>query len=897
MKNSMIIKLLMMMYTVCARLEISDIKTIGETIIIQEENLLIHPDGPLNPLRGYIMHRSGYMYNKRFYAPEIDTEYSLDLYCNKIYVNDDAPICNYTRKVVYDTIYGDIYQDKDYYTQFHANLIKMFPSDEGILSIASDVSDEFTSFLIKDKVQPECMYILAVIFLLSEKVDIPIKIYNTHEEYLLVLKTADGTSTYINQKKSSKDLVNLIRFLKMNITNANANPSNIIEIFIEPTTYEEFKTGQFLNKPQFLVQSYIYEFIDTPGKYIEFIKAVYTLLTEQIEGNKFTLENMAIRDEVLGKYFIRRNALWGLKNHAAVICDLKKTIDGYRNCPFIDTTELPTYTRVKAYDRENDKEIDDDAQKYINRVEVTILELMCCLMYDPETKKYNTDHLTTKKETEPLKQFFKKYPVPTESVSREMHQDWCRVIASSTNDKILYARKGKNQLETGLLNMLYVISDITGNKEEVLKEIENMIIARDSNEAGESIDIENNLSVLLKALAKDKNLEISCDHFRTEVRADETIDFFDDFDLVYIDKIVCGRLTVHIDEVRSRLDLLGDSMLNENKPIIKEKLTEIWNAYDNSNNYIECIIRHYISVELAKIQSVCVYEEDPVKRIILNSINTGGYNSVLNIFLYGRIESLDYKKYIVTHFLMLYANSDRNDLSLIRMTNNIIGCTHMEHFFTRNNLLQGYFFNPNAKEYYKKINEDIWSHGISIHIIDSFKPLCQALFRSTVSVENIFAYCFTELMKTVSESNYWYKLINDHKSMIKDILYYLDHTTKPKINTFYEIMNIIWSSLNGLDKYKLTNIYLAWFFNIFSYENLQDKGDCLLYLFNIIDNNYLIIEDKEDIRWSIEKEYLIFNYLDTNRIILCNNYENTEKYNKIVQIFINTITSESETNS
>ncbi|EIJ89020.1 hypothetical protein NEQG_00839 [Nematocida parisii ERTm3] len=108
MKNSMIIKLLIMMYTVCARLEIGDIKTLGETVVIQEDNLLIHPYGPLNPLRGYIMHRSGYMYNKRFYSPEIDTKYSLDLYFDDMYPLDEDPICNYIRNPSRDTVYGDI---------------------------------------------------------------------------------------------------------------------------------------------------------------------------------------------------------------------------------------------------------------------------------------------------------------------------------------------------------------------------------------------------------------------------------------------------------------------------------------------------------------------------------------------------------------------------------------------------------------------------------------------------------------------------------------------------------------------------------------------------------------------------------------------------------------------
>ncbi|KAI5156088.1 hypothetical protein NEPAR06_2126, partial [Nematocida parisii] len=493
-------------------------------------------------------------------------------------------------------------------------------------------------------------------------------------------------------------------------------------------------------------------------------------------------------------------------------------------------------------------------------------------------------------ETEPLKQFFEKYPVPTESTSREMQQDWCRVIASSKNDKIVYTREGKNQLATGLLNMLYVVSDITGSIEEVLKEIENMTIARDSDEPGEEIDIENNLSALINALSKNKDLKMQCDLFRAETRVDETLDFFDDFDLVYMDERVCERVTIHIEEHQCRLDLLGDSILNVNKPIIKEKLNEIWNAYNNPNNYIECIIRHYISVEFAKIQSNCVYEDNSVKSIILNSINAGSYRGVLTIFLYGRIDSVDHKKYIVTHFLMLHANSIRNDPSLTRMTDNIIGSSQMDHFYTRNSILQGYFFNPKAEEYYTKIGKDIWIDSIEIHIAESFKPLCQALFLSTNAVDNIFTYCFTELMSTVRKSDEWYDLINNYHSMIKDILYYLDHTTKPKIDTFNEIMGIIWLSFNQRDKYQVTNIYLAWFFNIFLYENLHDKEVCLLSLFNIIDNNYLVIEDKQNIQWSIENLNHIFNYLDANRITLCNNDdERTEKYNKIIQILINSV--------
>ncbi|KAI5170093.1 hypothetical protein NEIRO03_2759, partial [Nematocida sp. AWRm78] len=69
MNNNMIIILLLVLYTVYKRLNISDIIIIGDTLITKQNNLLVHPNGPLNPLIGYITHKNGYMHNKRFYTP------------------------------------------------------------------------------------------------------------------------------------------------------------------------------------------------------------------------------------------------------------------------------------------------------------------------------------------------------------------------------------------------------------------------------------------------------------------------------------------------------------------------------------------------------------------------------------------------------------------------------------------------------------------------------------------------------------------------------------------------------------------------------------------------------------------------------------------------------------
>ncbi|KAI5165603.1 hypothetical protein NEIRO03_0609 [Nematocida sp. AWRm78] len=886
LKSSMIIKLLLMIYAVCARLEISDIKKIGKTVIIKEGGLLIHPDGPLSPLRGYIMHRSEYMHNKRFYSPEINTEYSLTQK-NKL-TEDGEIIYKYTREPVKDKVYKDIFEDEkknNYIIQFHKQLIRMFPSADGSLSIVTGRSDALYSFLIKNEVRPYSMYILAAIFLLSEKVNISIiEEVEKGKKRRLIVKSNDGKMVYIDPKECNKETINLIEFLKKYIDNGNANPNSIERFPAEPTTYEQFKTGEFLNTKQFLVQSYVYEFIDTPEKYIEFVEAVHALLREQIKNEKSTPENKTKSIEVLKKYFIEEKALLSVANHVNAISDLKETKDKSRVCPFVCIPELPTYTRVKAYDRTNDKELDDEDEKYSNCVEASILGLVCCLMYDPNTKKYTTDHLPDNKETKPLKKFFKKYPKPTESTTYEMQQDWCRVVADLKNAKIFYVGERNNELDSSLINILYVISDITGNKKEVLREIELLRESYSLKEAGTQINVQKSLIKIFTEASNNKSLKVVCDKFVLDNRRkDKRLDLFGEFNLFYSFKEMEIGITMDIGRYHAKLGLAEDLLFHKNKADIEEKLTEIQSLYKTPKNYIECIIKHYIDIEIVKMKAEDIYMENPISYITLNSINTGGYRNVLTIFLYGRIETIDYKDYIVSHFLMFYVTKPQSDKSLIRMTNNIIGSVSLNDQHTRNWILQGYIYNPEAKNYYTKIDKSAWDSIFIDNDSDTFSLLSSILFLASHYIENDFKICFTRLMNAVNKCKDIYDIIINDYYMINNILYYLDYTTKSKIDTFCEIMNILEESLKELDKQKLTNIYLAWFFDICSMN--RRKSAYLLCLFNIIDNNYITTVDKEDIQWSIKDSSIILDCLQNNRNIFCyNDPRRIDKFNKIIQL-------------
>ncbi|KAI5147201.1 hypothetical protein NEPAR07_2494, partial [Nematocida parisii] len=298
--------------------------------------------------------------------------------------------------------------------------------------------------------------------------------------------------------------------------------------------------------------------------------------------------------------FIQESARKSKIDHTKIICDLKDTIDKYRIFPFMDSSQLPSYDRVKAYDREKNEFINDESRKYSNCVETALLGLVCCLVYDPNKKKYNTDHLPDNEETKPLKEFFKKYSEPREATDYEMHEDWCRVVADLKNDKILYLKEKTNELDSSLLNILYVLSNITGSKEEVVKQIKYLEELLADKNINDKLDIEESLTTMFKELSNNKNLNAKCDKFIVGRREDKKMDLFVEFKLVYTFNEKKNGILVKITPGHSSLSLLKNLLSSEDKNIIKEKLTEIQNTYSSIESYTAYTIRQYINIELAK---------------------------------------------------------------------------------------------------------------------------------------------------------------------------------------------------------------------------------------------------------------------------------------------------------
>ncbi|KAI5125982.1 hypothetical protein NEPAR08_0318 [Nematocida parisii] len=899
MKNNMIIKLLLMIYTVCARLDLYDIKTLGERVVIQKDNLLIHPDGPLSPLRGYIMHRSGYMYNKRFYSPEIDTEYQLKK-TDKA-TESSKSIYTYTRTPVNDIAYKNIYTDavtNNYLIRFHTQLINMFPSTDKSLSITAGRPDALYSFLIKDEVQPQCMYILAAFFLLSEQVDIPILTGKKKEkERRLVLKSVDGKDTYINQSlvlcEDEKELpteqenyhteaVGVINFLK-DYAEIRIKQLEKKRGYIEPSTYEQFMTGRFLNTPKFLVQSYIYEFIDTPNRYIEFVEAVYTILTDQIENN--TSIKKKIKDVYKGllkNYFIKKDELPYVTNHIDHILNLRRAKDSCKISPFIDSSQLPAYVQVKAYDRKNEKEIGDITQKYSNCVEVSILGIVCCLLYDLNNRVYTTDHLPNKKETEPLKEFFKDYPKPMESISYKMQQDWCRVVAGLPNDKIVYLKKRGNELESSLLNVLYVISEITGNKEEVLKEIKSIEDkCRPKNSYKKEFNIKENLTNIFIELSNNKNLEIDSKKFTVDKRKkDKKHDLFGEFHLLYIFEEIKAGVSVDICSCHAILDIVGDLLLKKQKIAIKTKLTEIQNIYSNSEKYTACIIRQYINIELNKMKNKCKSQSFLPSEQIQETIRNN-HDNINDIFLCGMILSVREKAASVGYFLSIYLkNTQPKNNPLVRFTNNLIGSTLLNDLITRKNMLIYCMYNSDGKDYYSRV-EECWEEVSFCSVIHLIKTMNNTLLGPTHSYDISFE-CFIKAMRAIGRADERYN-INNFSSIFIMVIKNLSKKTDDPTKTFSELLGVIYELVMQPDSSNMFYICLKWVVDVII-SNIEDKKDTINILMDRIDINYVLNSDNRWDKQFISHSYIL-KHLNNNRSLLCDGYdsESVNKYDSIIK--------------
>ncbi|EIJ89807.1 uncharacterized protein NEPG_00655 [Nematocida parisii ERTm1] len=168
-KNNILIILLLTIHSLYAKIETRDASTIQKMELGDKDSLVaIHPQGGLSPFYQCIMERSGYIKNLRGYLHAID--------------GSGNQVGGYGSTILKES--------SEYMQAFTQQLINMFPSEDRYLSIESESPDSFTRFLRRHEDRSDSLYILASLFLLSEGINIPIRIVESkvNKNKILILK-------------------------------------------------------------------------------------------------------------------------------------------------------------------------------------------------------------------------------------------------------------------------------------------------------------------------------------------------------------------------------------------------------------------------------------------------------------------------------------------------------------------------------------------------------------------------------------------------------------------------------------------------------------------------------------------------------------------------------------
>ncbi|KAH9387238.1 uncharacterized protein NEMAJ01_2134 [Nematocida major] len=502
-----------------ARVSFDEIIEVQNTKV-GKSNAFINPRGPLCLLRGLVYSELACMHNKRFFAPEIETDYKVEpgQDVKKIWGH------TYTRKAQNDKPYpsaegpalGSKPASTDYAKEYHRTLIEMFPSVDGqTLSVAVAREDSFFQALQRmPSKHAHC--VLAALLLLSEGIDVPIKA----TQKTITLETGSIKVGADSCKKAAQ----VINFFKDNKGKGKL-----------PGTQSDFNTGDFLNTPQFLIQAYVFEYITSKSDALDFAACAHAILTSLPEDSC---------KDVYNACFVGSKAEAEEDELLRPLRMIQTKMEILQTFPFASPSMLPAYTSVRACKRGQTEFLEET---FSNCVETGLFALFCCLAHDPDQKEYDADAMLGKKKghktTEALRKFFQLKGVsPKVCATKETMQEWNRVVSDLQSEHIAYVRPSRNEVRSGIFNVLYVVAEAAGRREKEeeprIRELELMLegckIGKTSGDVFEKT--KKYMAELFASLSVDKSLKVSFSDLMVDARSDGQKDLYGKITLKYTDK-------------------------------------------------------------------------------------------------------------------------------------------------------------------------------------------------------------------------------------------------------------------------------------------------------------------------------------------------------------------------
>ncbi|KAI5161588.1 hypothetical protein NEAUS03_1679 [Nematocida ausubeli] len=888
---SRIILNLMMLQSILTKLEVEDMKTVHETLLGEKQDVVINPMGPLNLFRGYIGRQGAYMYNKRFFSPEIDTDYALS---KAELSNENKQEYDFKRTPVNDRVYKDIatqIPNGKYLSTYHTQLIKMFPSTVGEISIEADRPDALTNFLRADHVKKDTKYMLAALLLLSEGVDIKIDVDHTGEKKKLVIKSKTcEEKEFVNVEMYTAGIDPVTNKYSESIYQSET--AEIVDFYLQcrdnpllkkggefamPATKEQFESGKFLNSAAFLIQTYIYEFFDTVENYVSFVNAVHELLVDQVvEKENPEQTKKENESKIFDEFFIAKEALNENIKYTTSFCNLIRAKNENVAFPFYNYTQLPRFTRVPQCKLDKSGFELDQSLYYSDYVESAMLALFCCLAYNQKTGEYETSHMGEGISKE-LKEFFKKYPRRTELIDFEMHKEWSKVVACLKNDKIGY-KQGRNGLLCEFSNIFLAIAEITGQKKEILELVEYIESVGKTGkiDINQKSHITVKVNLIIKSLSLNKNLKVECLNMRLWEMPSGNTDIILSLNIVYSFGNIYRRISLNIK--KGLIDLSLGSYSSGDFAGIKENVKGVRDAYSDVDCHIGYIIAHYIDEDLIRISNNPNIIFQDIKRDMNTMLQEKSPN-LCKMFLKRELLGTSAKRYIIERFVFGALDKEVTPTSpLARFTANILGSEYLAYSGLRNNPNFLLSFLVDWREFYPKLGYTPFDYPSEHTLVweksmDLYKKMFSA-YPAPIMAKAACSY-LRESLGCDTQSRH-------AKSFITSTLLFNYIMSDGKIDNLMEIQSCISEYMCDQE---LIPVYFCWFVHLctgkykFSPESIK-KIYSFVYSDAYPDESLIQIEIKT--REEFEK---CLSVLEERKALFCSedDPESMKKYNGLVK--------------
>ncbi|KFG25773.1 uncharacterized protein NESG_01757 [Nematocida ausubeli] len=490
----------------------SDAEKLQQMVVHAEEDIewVVNQYGPLSPFGLYVYNKTDYMHIRRFFNIEINPYYNMSGKNNNQFIRDP------TKDQAY-MFYSDGDKVPENKIELYTALINMFPSPDQTISIypEEDCKDSFTLFLRSNPVKEHAHTILAALLLRTEEIDIPLSIkYDENKTPHLVWKggahetenfrlkmvasfrevEGDNSKETKCEVRQDKTIYVIWFFLHMiPIFQSGIKDSMATE------EKEEFWENEFCDSKSWLIQSYIYYYLETKEDAACFNTTVYKMLDEHIKrcerGNRD--EQKIISEEFLKACFMQCDSLSNVLEYWRKIEELEGTIEvpkKKRLLPFTDSEHAPIRTTV-------DVQICDDTylttDVFLTDVESALLGLFCCFAYDPDCVLYSVSHMENVSKN--VKNFFSNIlsslPIyilnreigvkenlnrtnplesikllPGKEIPMDVQKAWKNIVRDLCSADLRFNElNGDKVLAGGILNVLTAILQLAGEYNEVNK--------------------------------------------------------------------------------------------------------------------------------------------------------------------------------------------------------------------------------------------------------------------------------------------------------------------------------------------------------------------------------------------------------------------------------------------